>query len=97
MEQALINIIKNAIEAIDQEGTIVISTSHNPKKISITDSGKGITKENSENLFSPFFSTKKDGQGIGLTLIKEILLNHGYEFSLKTIQPGETVFNIDLH
>jgi nitrogen fixation/metabolism regulation signal transduction histidine kinase len=97
MEQALINIIKNAIEAIDQEGTIVISTSHNPKKISITDSGKGITKENVENLFSPFFSTKKDGQGIGLTLIKEILLNHGYEFSLKTIQPGETIFNIELH
>ena len=93
LEQALINIIKNAMEAIDARGTIIIRTV-NPRTLIITDTGKGITKENSEFLFSPFFSTKKDGQGVGLTLVKEILLNHGYEFSLKTIQPGETVFTI---
>ncbi|WP_222431154.1 hypothetical protein [Pedobacter suwonensis] len=48
-----------------------------------------------QQLFSPFFSTKKDGQGIGLTLVREILLNHGFDFSLKTVRPI-TVFTIQL-
>ncbi len=94
MEQALINIVKNAIEAIDDKGTVTISTTSHPKSITITDTGKGISKDNAGLLFSPFFSTKRDGQGIGLTLVKEILLNHGYEFSLRTIRRGETGFKI---
>jgi nitrogen fixation/metabolism regulation signal transduction histidine kinase len=92
IEQALINIIKNAMEAIEEKGTICFSTTHSPKKLSITDTGRGISKEQSEQLFSPFFSTKKDGQGIGLTLVKEILLNHQFEFSLKTLSEGITEF-----
>ncbi len=95
MEQALINIVKNAIEAIDGQGTVTISTTAHPKTITITDTGKGISKDDTGLLFSPFFSTKRDGQGIGLTLVKEILLNHGYEFSLQTIMPGETGFKIN--
>jgi nitrogen fixation/metabolism regulation signal transduction histidine kinase len=96
MEQALINIVKNAMEAIEEKGTILISTQQHPKRIVIADSGKGISKENAEHLFSPFFSTKKDGQGVGLTLVKEILINHGYGFSLRTLRPGETTFTIEL-
>jgi nitrogen fixation/metabolism regulation signal transduction histidine kinase len=94
MEQAFINIVKNAIEAIEEKGIITISTTTHPKTITIRDTGKGISKDDAGLLFSPFFSTKRDGQGIGLTLVKEILLNHGYEFSLQAIQPGETVFTI---
>lgn len=96
MEQVFINIVKNAVEAIEGSGTIRIGTLQHPKRVTITDSGKGIAKENSDQLFSPFFSTKRDGQGIGLTLVKEILLNHGFEFSLRTIREGETVFAIEL-
>ena len=51
------------------------------------DTGSGISPANGDLLFSPFFSTKKDGQGIGLTLVKEILLNHHFDFSLKTVAP----------
>jgi hypothetical protein len=54
----------------------------------------GIPDSIADQLFTPFFSSKKDGQGIGLTLIKEILLNHGFEFSLKTISLGRTEFMI---
>jgi nitrogen-specific signal transduction histidine kinase len=64
------------------------------RQLAISDSGHGIAENTAEQLFSPFFSTKKDGQGIGLTIVKEILLNHGCEFSLQTIRPGETVFLI---
>jgi signal transduction histidine kinase len=97
MEQVLINIVKNAIEAIEVRGRIQISTTQQPKSITVLDTGKGIAKEHAEHLFSPFFSTKKEGQGIGLTLVKEILLNHGYEFSLQANPNGETAFNILLH
>ncbi len=94
MEQVLINIVKNSIEAIDEKGVISFETNPSLKQLIITDSGKGIGENAAGQLFSPFYSTKKDGQGIGLTLVKEILLNHGCEFSLQTVQPGETSFVI---
>jgi two-component system, NtrC family, nitrogen regulation sensor histidine kinase NtrY len=95
MEQALINIVKNAVEAIDKEGTITIITRTNRKHLIIRDSGMGISPGFEDHLFSPFYSTKKDGQGIGLTVIREILSNHGFDFSLKTISPGATEFRIN--
>lgn len=94
LEQALINIVKNAIEAIENGGLIKFTAMPAEKKLVITDTGKGISAEQHANLFSPFFSTKKDGQGIGLTLVREILLNHGSEFSLKTIADKQTEFTI---
>ncbi|HTM97761.1 MAG TPA: ATP-binding protein [Pedobacter sp.] len=93
LEQALINVVKNAIEAIDQEGVINITLDSNKRELVISDNGRGIAKEEAEHLFSPFFSTKKDGQGIGLTLVREILLNHGFEFSLDT-ENGLTRFKV---
>lgn len=96
LEQALINIIKNAIEAIPEKGTVAFITHAYPRELIIRDNGRGIAAHVADQLFSPFFSTKKDGQGIGLTLTREILLNHGYEFSLKTLEPGVTEFSIRL-
>ncbi len=94
MEQVLINIIKNAIEAIGTKGTVTFSSKPSPPQLTITDTGSGISLANSELLFSPFFSTKKDGQGVGLTLVKEILINHSCDFSLKTVAPNQTEFVI---
>ena len=96
MEQVLVNIIKNSIEAINYNGEISLITQCNSHNyLIIRDNGKGISASNQKNLFAPFFSTKKDGQGIGLTLIREILLNHGFsDFSL-TSKDGCTEFRID--
>ena len=94
MEQVLINIVKNAIEAIEQSGTISISTTLNPPQLSITNTGKGIDESVAPLLFSPFFTTKNTGQGVGLTLIREILSSHQFGFSLATVAQGETVFII---
>lgn len=96
MEQALINIVKNAIEAIGETGTVKLALDQSQKTLIISDTGKGISLQDTEQLFSPFFSTKKDGQGIGLTLVREILLNHGFEFSLKTVKVNDTQFEIRL-
>jgi len=92
LEQAFINIVKNAIEAIDDQGSVTFTINLKEKKLIITDTGKGISAEQNANLFTPFFSTKKDGQGIGLTLVREIMLNHGFEFSLKTVAERQTEF-----
>jgi signal transduction histidine kinase len=94
MEQALINIVKNAIEAIEDNGSVRFITDMRSKQLIIADNGKGISQEQSEQLFTPFYSTKKDGQGIGLTLVREILMNHGFEFSLKTVAEKQTEFVI---
>lgn len=96
LEQVLVNIIKNAIEAIDEEdGRIEIKVSKTlPVSLCIRNNGKPIPKEKEQHLFSPFYSTKKDGQGIGLTLTREILMNHGTDFSLSTKEDGWTYFEI---
>lgn len=93
-EQVLVNIIKNAAESIAETGTIFIRTSINPIMLEIADSGAGISKEVEAKLFSPFFSTKPNGQGIGLIFIREVLIKHGCTFSLRTYPDGLTRFRI---
>ncbi|MDB5144770.1 MAG: hypothetical protein JWQ66_3483 [Mucilaginibacter sp.] len=92
MEQALINIVKNGIEAVEEKGSVKFVTNTRSRQLIIADNGKGITPEQSEQLFTPFYSTKKDGQGIGLTLVREVLMNHDFEFSLKTPAKRQTEF-----
>ncbi len=95
MEQVLVNIARNALESIGEDGEVQFLIQENPLQLLVRDNGAGIAPELADKLFSPFFSTKKDGQGIGLTLIREILLNHGFSFSLQTeADSGWTVFRI---
>ncbi len=95
IEQVLINIVRNAIEAIDRNGTIRIRTSLNPPRLTVADNGAGISPVAQGRLFTPFFSTKRDGQGVGLTLIREILLNHGCTFNLENGENGGAVFWVE--
>ena len=92
-EQVLVNIIKNAVESIGQDGEIRITTTA-PASLEVADNGPGISKEPEEKLFSPFFSTKPHGQGIGLIFIREVLNRHGCTFSLRTYNDGWTRFRI---
>lgn len=100
LEQVLVNIIKNAAESIEhapegtiQQGRVVVRTIA-PTTIEVVDNGPGITKETEAKLFSPFFSTKPNGQGIGLVFIREVLTRHGCTFSLRTYSDGLTRFRI---
>ncbi|GHT09454.1 hypothetical protein FACS189432_03080 [Bacteroidia bacterium] len=65
-----------------------------PPSLEIADTGKGIDKETESKLFSPFFSTKPHGQGLGLIFIREVLLKHGCTFSIRTYPDGLTRFKI---
>jgi signal transduction histidine kinase len=95
MEQVVMNIIKNAIESIGNNGEIQIRIESVPaRRLLIRDNGLGIPSEVQKNIFTPFFSTKVDGQGIGLTIVREILINHGFDFALETKNDGFTDFSI---
>jgi signal transduction histidine kinase len=94
LELVLINIIKNASQAMDAGGAINIYFRHDPPTLTIENSGEPIPEDIRKRLFEPFFTTKKSGQGIGLTLIREILMNHSCDFSLKTRDDGITEFQI---
>ena len=99
-EQVLVNIIKNAVESIESNsgnmqkpGEIIVRTV-TPASVEVIDNGIGISKEMEAKLFSPFFSTKPHGQGIGLVFIREVLNRHGCTFSLRTYSDGLTRFRI---
>lgn len=92
IEQVLVNIMKNALEAC-QSGQMV-EVVLDDRQLLIRDNGQTIPEHVAANLFDPFYSTKSTGQGIGLTLTREILLNHGFSFSLRSETDGWTVFRI---
>lgn len=94
LEQVLLNVLKNAMEAIGTDGEITIATGLHPQQLSITDSGGGIPAEVQANLFTPFYTTKANGQGIGLTMVRDILVNHGFGFSLNSSNSHHTTFSI---
>ena len=93
-EQVLINIIKNSAESIGSGGQITIRTSTSPLMLEIADNGEGISKDVEAKLFTPFFSSKPNGQGIGLIFIREVLMKHDCTFSLRTYPDGITRFRI---
>lgn len=82
IEQVLINIFKNAMEACAPGQRIVVQLC--AQHLSIRNNGTPIPKETEALLFTPFYSNKPEGQGIGLTLIREILIGHQWKFSLRT-------------
>jgi len=92
-EQVLVNIIKNAYESIGTDGEIRITTHTSPASITIEDNGPGISQEAREKLFTPFFSTKASGQGIGLMFVRDVLINHKCRFNLSS-ENGWTRFEI---
>lgn len=94
LEQVLINVIQNALEACNSGKQVQIIIEEN--QLIVRNNGKPISASEATQLFNPFYSSKPDGQGIGLTLSREILLNHEFQFSLKTNEDGWTEFVIDL-
>jgi nitrogen fixation/metabolism regulation signal transduction histidine kinase len=98
IEQVLINLIKNAIQAFDDQGDKIIElkASLNDKSrpiISIRDNGNGIDPEAMEKIFIPFFTTKKTGSGIGLSLSRQIMRQHQGTLTVKsTLEKGTEFF-----
>lgn len=95
------NLLKNALDAMEGKGTITIEIQPTPSmvKIDISDTGRGISKQNLPNVFKPGFTTKKRGWGLGLTLAKRIVEQyHKGAIYIKSSEPGKgTTFRIELN
>jgi signal transduction histidine kinase len=98
LQQVVINIIKNAIEASPEKGEIRIETSCEGSNIAvrITDSGPGILAEDRERVFEPFFSKKKDGTGLGLCISQRIVDQHGGSIYIEDAPQCGATFVIEL-
>jgi signal transduction histidine kinase len=90
LEQVVLNILRNAIEAVGRDGAIEIA--FRDSLLTVADSGPGIAETVRPELFTPFFTTKRDGRGLGLTIVHEILANHGFPFSLANREGGGAEF-----
>lgn len=101
MSQVLINLLKNAFEAVDGLSEplvrIILQTDESDLKIIIEDNGPGISEENIHSVFVPFFTTKPEGSGIGLSLSKKIIRSHGGNITHHRVEQQKTRFTIDLY
>lgn len=100
IEQVLINLLKNAIEACHEKSIFKIKINSYEEmgdvKIVISDNGSGISSEVIDNIFVPFFTTKKEGSGIGLSLSKQILRKHGGNLEVVSEENRGATFTITL-
>jgi signal transduction histidine kinase len=98
IEQVLVNVLRNAIEAVDRRGSVAVRLGEAAGRpvLTVEDSGSGIPPDAQASLFTPFFSTKENGRGLGLTLAQEILTQHGFGFALESRVGEPTRFTIRL-
>jgi two-component system nitrogen regulation sensor histidine kinase NtrY len=100
MKRVMINLIKNSLTAIEKEGTIKIQTNYDPKlqtvRLEVSDDGCGISDEDKSRLFEPYFSTKKAGTGLGLTIVNAIIADHNGYIRVRDNKPKGTTFLIEL-
>lgn len=98
MKQVFLNIIKNAVESMPDGGMLTVETMPEGKyiKINIIDRGKGMTAKTMKNIFTPFFTTKMDGTGVGLAVSQKIVDDHGGYIKVNSSLSEGTTFSIYL-
>ena len=99
LSQALLNLLLNALESMEGAGKIRISMESGGAEvlaISISDTGRGIPKEDLERVFEPFFSTKRKGTGLGLAIVHQIVESHKGEIKVESRAGEGTTFRITL-
>ncbi|HBB36063.1 MAG TPA: hypothetical protein DDZ80_15720 [Cyanobacteria bacterium UBA8803] len=99
LNQVWTNLIHNALQAMENKGTLIIDVKQydGHLKVSITDSGKGITPEIMPKIFEPFFTTKPlgEGNGLGLDIVRHIIEKHEGKIEVSSV-PGRTTFTVFL-
>jgi signal transduction histidine kinase len=97
LRQALFNLVLNAIQAVPPKGVIRIRASRRSNEeafIEISDNGPGVPPENRGEIFKPYFTTHTEGTGLGLSVVQQIVLAHGWEIHCLANEPAGALFRI---
>jgi signal transduction histidine kinase len=98
IKQVLLNLVMNAVQALDQAGSVTISAEVKDSRlvIDVSDNGPGVPLEDVDRLFSPFYTTKPNGTGLGLPVAQQIVLRHGGVIMVGPNSPRGAVFSVML-
>jgi two-component system, NtrC family, nitrogen regulation sensor histidine kinase NtrY len=100
MKRVLINLLDNAITAVDEKGEITLATAYESNRgvvcLEIADNGCGLAADVKARIFEPYFSTKKNGTGLGLTIVNQIIEDHRGYIRVRPNEPRGTRFTIEL-
>ena len=100
IENVLLNLSINAIQAIEDQGIIILRTIYNPDNktltITVEDTGSGVPDEKVQDIFKPFFTTRTEGTGLGLAISKDIIEKHQGKIWFKNKETGGCIFTISL-
>jgi signal transduction histidine kinase len=90
LKQAILNLVLNALQATSAGGHVVLRTSGDQRRleVSVSDDGEGMSPETRERVFTPFFTTREEGTGLGLALVRRIAEQHGGSVEISSA-PGE--------
>ena len=96
LQQVLVNLVKNAMQAMTRGGTLTLQTGQQPEGVwvSVTDTGGGIPEEQINRIFEPFYTTKKKGTGLGLMIVQRIVRAHGGRIELESNVGRGTSFRV---
>ena len=98
LHRALSNLVLNAMDAMPNGGTLTLSARprDNQIEIRVTDTGEGLTPEECERLFTPYYTTKQHGTGLGLAVVQSVIADHGGTISVESRPPNGATFIITL-
>src|SRR5439155_12898310 len=98
LRQALLNLMRNAVEAMSGGGRLALAMASDGKLVTlrISDSGQGIAADHLDKIFDPFFSTKEHGTGLGLALTQQIVVEHGGSIDVQSAPGKGTTFTVRL-